>query len=558
MKYIIQAAKEGSWKLIILSLFINSITLSINGAILTFIANAVSEPERVWFWLILTAIGCISNTILEAIEGWTTVSRPMLGTAMSNMLINKILGANIELFSKNSPGVVSHTCSQLYTVNGGVHTAGRMIIYGMEIAVNIILIAFLSGFMVVPVVFATIITALTVYAVNIKWENLDEEINNIKKSRNVELDEVTNGYLEVRSFPGAVDHHIRSLENKNARILEISKKRQLYVSAMNFVMEIGSTIAMFIVLGYAIGISTGVAPMVPASAVTLVMYVWRLTGPMANMIFSISELSEAKSIIPKFEEIMDFKNTVNDGVIDLESFDKEIYIQDVSFAYEASSTVLQHCNLHIKKGEHIGICGPSGGGKTSLIKLLMRYYDVIDGCITIDGIDIRQIRRNSLLRHVGVVNQTTHIFDGSLRDNIAYAVQDRTILERELVEACKKAAILDFINSLPEGFDTNVGPRGMKLSGGQKQRISLARIFLANPDIILLDEATSALDNETESLVQEALETCSDKTMVIIAHRLSTIRNCDKIYVVDDHHVVESGTHDELVKLGGVYANMLR
>ena len=558
MKYLIRGIKEGAGKLIILALIISGITLAINGVILTFVAKVTSEPDRVWFWLALTAIGCAINTILEAIGGWTTVSRPMLGTSMSNMLIDKILGADIELFAKNSPGVVSHAGAQLGTMTSGVHTVGNMIRYGIEIIVNIVMVAFLSGPMAIPVIIATGITALVLHIANLKWEHLDKEMDELKKSRNVEVDEVTNGYLEVRSFAGAVDHHRRSLEDKNGRILAIAKKRQLYVSMMNLVMEVGSTIAMFIVLGYAIGISTGVAPMVPAAAVTLVMYVWRLTGPMANLIFAISDLSEAKSVMPKFKEIMDFENTVNDGTIELESFDKEIRINDVSFAYDGSSTVLEHCNLSIEKGKHIGICGPSGGGKTSLIKLLMRYYDVNDGSILVDGIDIRKLRRNSLLRHMGVVNQTTHIFDGSLRDNIVYAVQDRTVLESELIEACQKAAILDFINGLPEGFDTKVGPRGMKLSGGQRQRISLARIFLANPDIILLDEATSALDNETESLVQEALEACSNKTMIIVAHRLSTIRNCDRIYVVDNHRVVEDGTHEELVAMGGVYANMLR
>ena len=178
------------------------------------------------------------------------------------------------------------------------------------------------------------------------------------------------------------------------------------------------------------------------------------------------------------------------------------------------------------------------------------------GGIYIDGVDIANLKINTLRSHMGIVHQSPYIFDGTLRENIAYGMRPKKVSDLLIQNACEKASVWDFIKNLPEGLDTKVGPRGMKLSGGQKQRISLARIFLTNPDIIILDEATSALDNDTEAAVQDAINLFKDKTIITVAHRLSTIRDCDAIYVIDNHHIVEAGTHDELMQMNGLYASM--
>src|SRR5699024_8713118 len=198
--------------------------------------------------------------------------------------------------------------------------------------------------------------------------------------------------------------------------------------------------------------------------------------------------------------------------------------------------------------------GPSGAGKTTICSLIPRFYDVNEGSITIDGIDLRDMKMRSLRHHIGIVQQEVFLFTGTLRENIAYGKLDAT--NEEIIEAARKAHMEDFIKDLPNGYETEVGERGLKLSGGQKQRIAIARMFLKNPSILILDEATSALDTETESIIQAALtELAKDRTTLIIAHRLATIKNADRIMVVTKEGIEEEGSHDELLKQDGLFAN---
>ena len=222
--------------------------MAINGAILTFIARITTDPDHVWHWILLTAIGCLVAALLEGVNGYCAKSRSMLGTAMSNMLVNKILDSDVEMFAKHSPGVVSHTGASLWTMTGMVYTTRRMVHSGIEIIVNLVMITILSGAMVLPVLLTTAITAWILCIINRRWHALDNEVDVVKKSRNVELDEITNGYLEARSFPGAVEHHRKSLEDKNSRIFDLTRKRHIYTAALNIVIEVESTVAMFVVL----------------------------------------------------------------------------------------------------------------------------------------------------------------------------------------------------------------------------------------------------------------------------------------------------------------------
>ena len=232
------------------------------------------------------------------------------------------------------------------------------------------------------------------------------------------------------------------------------------------------------------------------------------------------------------------------------------------FAYKnadgtAEDEVIGGLTLDIAPGETIALVGPSGGGKSTTCSLLPRFYDVDSGSITIDGQDVRSVTQESLRRAIGLVQQDVYLFDGSIRENIAYGRPDAT--DAEIEQAARRANIHEFICSLPEGYDTVVGERGSRLSGGQKQRVAIARVFLKNPAILILDEATSALDNESEEAVQESLERLAqDRTTIIIAHRLSTIKNADEIATVERGQVVERGTHEELLARGGTYARYYR
>ena len=229
--------------------------------------------------------------------------------------------------------------------------------------------------------------------------------------------------------------------------------------------------------------------------------------------------------------------------------------ENVSFHYSDDDTpVLEHVSFEIPAGKSIALVGPSGSGKTTICSLLPRFYDVTGGRVTIDGIDVRKLTLESLRNQIGLVQQDVYLFCGSIKDNIAYGRPDATM--EEIVDAARKANIHDFIMELPDGYDPFVGERGTRLSGGQKQRISIARVFLKNPPVLILDEATSALDNESERYIQKSLEELAkDRTTITIAHRLSTIRNADEILVVAENGIAERGTHEELLKQGGIYAH---
>lgn len=231
----------------------------------------------------------------------------------------------------------------------------------------------------------------------------------------------------------------------------------------------------------------------------------------------------------------------------------EIAFNNVSFSYNNSSDILSNIDIKIQSGKNIALVGPSGGGKTTFSSLIPRFYEVNDGYITIDGIDIRDIKLKSLRKSIGIVQQDVYLFAGSIRENILYGRPGA--LENEIIEAAKKANIHEFIIGLKHGYDTYTGERGVKLSGGQKQRISIARVFLKNPSILILDEATSALDNENEQFIQKSLEELmKNRTTLVIAHRLSTIKNADEIVVLTDEGINQRGTHDELIEQDGVYS----
>ena len=233
----------------------------------------------------------------------------------------------------------------------------------------------------------------------------------------------------------------------------------------------------------------------------------------------------------------------------------DIVYRNVSFGYESDKSIVSNLSMDIRAGETIALVGPSGGGKSTLCSLLPRFYDITGGQIMIDGLDIRDMPLRSLREQIGIVQQDVFLFDGTIRENIEYGRLGAS--EQEIRQAAERAQLAEMIDSMPEGLDTLIGERGVKLSGGQKQRLSIARIFLKNPPILILDEATSALDTETEASIQQALaELSKGRTTLVIAHRLGTVRNADRIFVVAEQGIAESGTHDELMERGGIYRRL--
>ena len=387
------------------------------------------------------------------------------------------------------------------------------------------------------------------------YNRLDTEKDRFRIKRDKEMSEVTSGFAEVRSFV-TQERHRRNLLKLNHMTMVTSIKRMFVDSSIDGAINIvDGTVTIAGVIIAINSISNGYIS--AEDAIVLVMYIWRLVDPLFTLITATQDISENVSMIPEYDKFINYQNLVShEGDLKVKDFHNEIILKDVSFSYDDTEHVLSSINMEIKKGEHVGICGPSGGGKSTLFKLLQMMYYPDNGVITFDGIDYKKLDVNSLRKQIGVVHQKTHIFDDTLYNNIRYGKWGAT--EHEIIEACKKANIYDFIVKTKDGFQTKVGPNGLRLSGGQQQRIALARVFLADPQIIMLDEATSALDNESETLIQDVINKITDKTVITIAHRLSTIQNSDKIFVLKNSTIVEEGTHEELLNKKGEYEKLFR
>lgn len=291
--------------------------------------------------------------------------------------------------------------------------------------------------------------------------------------------------------------------------------------------------------------------------VTFTLYISTFLTPVRKLAAFVEQFLNGMAGFKRFVELMRVEPAVQDAPDAREMGEArgDILIDDVSFHYDDGPAVLDHVSIHIPQGETVAVVGPSGGGKSTLCQLIPRFYDVTGGRILVDGRDVREVTQRSLRRSIGIVQQDVFLFAGTVLDNIRYGRPDAT--EAEVVEAARRAEIYDDIMSMPDGFQTYVGERGVMLSGGQKQRVSIARIFLKNPPILILDEATSALDSVTEARIQSAFdELAKGRTTLIIAHRLSTIRSAHRIIVVDDNHILEEGTHEELLAKGGEYAQL--
>ncbi len=380
-------------------------------------------------------------------------------------------------------------------------------------------------------------------------------------------------YWELSSKSGAVLHDIFSgirvvksygtEGREEARYVEISAKERdsqwraekfwaMVNPVLNFVMGMGEYVLLFYVGSKMLSQEMTAGEMSQFSSYASMVY-----GPLSALMVFPRQLMTMMTSVTRVYEIMDetveIANTKNDQIAQIEGY---IDIEKVSFGYEDADVVLQDIDLHIRPGEFIGIVGKSGVGKSTLINLIMRMYDVDEGCIRIDGTDIRQIPQEVLRARMGVVLQETFLFAGSILQNLTYAKPDAT--REEVVRAAKMAGAHDFIIRLPDGYNTYVGEKGHKLSGGERQRIAIARALLHDPKILILDEATSALDTETEKLIQDALQALSaGRTTIAIAHRLSTLRHANRLVVMDKGGIAEVGSHDELMEKRGIYYGLV-
>lgn len=373
---------------------------------------------------------------------------------------------------------------------------------------------------------------------------------------NGHLEDVLSGIRTVKAF-GAEKAEAGRFHDYNHRYTD-SQCRFYKIEAI-FYEVMGSFPQILTMLTIcAGGVLIGLGRMEIPVLVTFLLYVGTLAEPIQTMLNFMRLYEEGKSGFIRYMEMLEVTPSVAEPekAVSLSEVRGEIRFEDVSFHYpDAQENVLEHLTFSLASGESVAFAGASGIGKTTVSMLAARFYDVTGGKITLDGVDLRQLSNRTLRENIGIVQQEVTIFNGTIRDNIRYGRPDAT--DREIEQAAVQAGIDGYIRTLPMGYDTTVGTKGITLSGGQRQRISIARLFLKDPKILILDEATSALDYESEQLVQRSLEKLMrGRTTIIIAHRLSTIRNVDRIYVLGGKSIVESGSHAQLLAMGGEYAHL--
>ena len=371
---------------------------------------------------------------------------------------------------------------------------------------------------------------------------------------NAALESSISGIRVTKAFTNA-DKEAEKFEKGNAQFVEARKKvyraMAQFFSSTSFITDVFNVVVMLAggLFMYAGRINFG-------DYSAFIVAVNQFIGPVTTLINFMEQYQNGVTGFERFLEIMDEQpEQESPNARDLQNVQGEITLDHVSFSYDNSKEVLKDVSLNIKKGETLALVGPSGGGKTTICHLIPAFYKATGGRILIDGTDINDVTFKSLRRSIGIVQQDVFLFNGSIKENILYGRLDAT--DGEVIEAAKRANIHDYVMTLPDGYDTQIGERGVKLSGGQKQRLSIARVFLKNPAILILDEATSALDNTTEILIQQALdELCKGRTTLVVAHRLSTIKNADEICVIANGQITEMGTHEALMEKGGVYHDL--
>ena len=373
---------------------------------------------------------------------------------------------------------------------------------------------------------------------------------------NAQIEDNLSGIRVVKSFANE-DMEMDKFKAGNDRFVESKKESYKYMGLYHSGLGAFTTLISVIVIATgAVFITKDLITI--TDLITFLLYINNFTEPIKKLISFTEQFQNGASGYTRFLEILEIHPDIEDApnALELKNAKGDITFENVSFHYEENSeTVLSDLNLHVNAGEYIALVGTSGVGKSTLCSLIPRFYDVSGGRILIDGRDIRDFTVKSLRNNIGIVQQDVYLFTGSVMDNIRYGRPDAT--EAEIVAAAQNANAHEFIMNLPEGYDTNIGQRGIKLSGGQKQRLSIARVFLKNPPILIFDEANSALDNESERVVQESLEKLAKgRTTFVIAHRLSTIRNAQKILVLTENGIAESGTHRELLEKNGIYAEL--
>ncbi len=460
----------------------------------------------------------------------------------------------------------NRTGNLMAMVNDDVNQLERFLNFSLDEIIQLFTLFIFAGFVLVGVSWElTLIGLLPVPIIYLGSLQYQKKIGPLYKRVREAVGQLSNrlenniaGILVIKSF--------NAEKYEMERVAEVSEQyRKANIEAIQYSAPYIPLIRLVIALGFAAVMGIGAMWVIESpermnvGQLTLFgMMIQRVLWPITRMGAVIDEYERARASARRIFGLMDTPNQIQvvENPVPFQTIQHEIRFENVAFAYDSEMPIFKNINFHIQHGQRIGFAGSTGSGKSTLIKLILRFYDVNHGKITFDGHDIRQLDLQDVRRQIALVSQDVYLFHGTVFENIAYGCNETATLE-EVILACKKAQLHDFIDSLPNKYESLVGERGIKLSGGQRQRLSIARAILKDAPILILDEATSAVDTETERAIQESIhQLTEDKTALIIAHRLSTIRQCDQIIVLKDGDIEEKGTHDELILKDGLYADL--
>ncbi len=513
----------------------------------------------VWLSIIVLGFYVLKAGLSFVIQYWGHVMGVRMQADMRKDFFCHIQRLPFSFFDENKTGtIMSRIINDLFDVTELAHHApedmfistitlvGALVLIGVRIDWWLALIAFA----IVPVM--AIFVLKTRKNMKKAFKKMREETGEI----NANVESAVSGIRVSRAYT-ATAHEIDKFDEANERFKlargNAYRAMGIFHSGMGFFADLAHLIALF-----AGSLFLAYGAIDAAELTAYILYISSVITPVRTLTAIFEQLQSGMTGFARFTEIMakdpeeEDKNAITVGKLN-----GDIKFEDVSFRYgdENSKLVLNNISINIEQGTTVALVGPSGGGKTTLCHLIPRFYELNSGKITIDGLDITKLSRYSLRKNIGMVSQDVFLFNGTIKENIAYGDLDAS--EEQIIEAAKLANIHEYISTLPDGYDTQVGERGIKLSGGQKQRVSIARAFLKNPPILILDEATSALDNITEMQIQQALSTLSQgRTTLVVAHRLSTIKNAKEILVVTSDGIEERGTHEDLLKNGGLYQHL--
>ena len=502
--------------------------------------------------IMLAAIGAI-------LMYWNTIFSTVISSSIYKDIVtdiyNKIQTLDMEYFSGKKIGdMMTRTMTDPSNINSIILEVFNMIPEVIKLVLCLGIAFYIDFDLTLGVMIVTPILIITVRKYAKRLKRSGKQRQEALDSLNSKLQETLSGIRVIRAF-ATEKHEINDFKKKNINLKKIAVKSARYNAKANSIMEAMNYIIIALLLMFSGYRVLRAKNFTPGDFITIVGAISSMYTPARRAMTRFNSISANISSITRVSEILEEVPAIvnKKDCIKFENFARDITFENVDFKYKDSTEkILKNINLDVKKGETIAFVGNSGGGKSTLVNLIPRFFDVSGGSLKIDGIDIRDYEIKSLRKAIGIVPQETFLFSGTILSNIKYSRQNATF--EEIGEAAKQANAHEFIENLSDGYNTEIGERGVKLSGGQKQRIAIARAILENPQILILDEATSALDNESEKLVQDALEKLMDgKTTFVIAHRLTTIENSNKIVVIQKGEIKEVGNHNELLNKNGIY-----